>query len=524
MDEAGNVYVAVDCRSTDFPTTVGAYDRTLGGNKDAVMFKLSSNGTSLVYSTYIGSDTSGDSPTSLKVDDEGHAYLSCFQTGTAFPTTPGVVSGNGTTAPGPFTLTKLALDGSSLEFSTYIPANAGGHTDDMWVAPDDSVYMAGRTGATWMDLGTGSYQNQSQGGSSEGFVIRVAHDGSDVLNGTFYGGTESEIISGILVTENGDVYVHGGGRSNDLPMTANAYQGAAGGDYCGFIARFDGNLTTLIASTYYGQDGGEAPGMDLDSHGNVIILARTPTDNWPVTSDAYQTRKKGGADLYIAKFDPDLEDLKYATYFGGSAGDERYAGLTCTEHDEVVITFETGSTDLPTTSDAYDMSHNGDSDIFVARFDLQWDLKYGSYLGGSGYDSPASNIFHDGNTTIVGMTNSNDYPTTTGAPQRNIAGKIDVVVTRLWTGYPPDLTPPSAPRNLTAEVNGTRVVLSWDAPSDIGGGPIMGYNIYRGPSETNLTPLPISSAFTLYIDSPVADGSTYHYAVSAFNINDGNLS
>jgi hypothetical protein len=54
LDSSGNAYVAGRTGSTDFPTTAGAFQTTYKGNYDAFVTKLSADGSSLLYSTYLG--------------------------------------------------------------------------------------------------------------------------------------------------------------------------------------------------------------------------------------------------------------------------------------------------------------------------------------------------------------------------------------------------------------------------------------------------------------------------------------
>src|SRR5205823_5639947 len=86
VDGFGNAYVTGGTASTNFPTTLGAYQRVLGGPSDAFVTKLNAAGTALVYSTYLGGG--GDFGLGIAVDAAGNAYV-VGDTGPNFPTTPG---------------------------------------------------------------------------------------------------------------------------------------------------------------------------------------------------------------------------------------------------------------------------------------------------------------------------------------------------------------------------------------------------------------------------------------------------
>src|SRR5258706_1049861 len=106
-DAAGNAYVTGTTRSTDFPTTSGAFQPTHTGgafvSHDAFVTKLNSTGSALIYSTYLGGngfisagpfhtgpfDCGDDSGNSIAVDAGGNAYVTGETTSRAFPTTPG---------------------------------------------------------------------------------------------------------------------------------------------------------------------------------------------------------------------------------------------------------------------------------------------------------------------------------------------------------------------------------------------------------------------------------------------------
>ncbi|RLF69769.1 MAG: hypothetical protein DRN55_09305, partial [Thermoplasmata archaeon] len=87
-------------------------------------------------------------------------------------------------------------------------------------------------------------------------------------------------------------------------------------------------------------------------------------------------------------------------------------------------------------------------------------------------------------------------------------------------------TVPSAPQNLIARAGDGYVVLTWEAPEDDGGSPIIGYKIYRGTSSGNETFLTtVGNETTYYNDTGVTNGQRYYYRVSAVNgIGEGELS
>ncbi|MYL22077.1 hypothetical protein GLW04_19635, partial [Halobacillus litoralis] len=87
VDEMGNAYVTGLTSSVDFPTTPGAFDTTYNGNEDAFMTKLNVDGSTLVYSTYLGG-TSSEQGFGIAVDEMGNAYVTGLTSSVDFPTTP----------------------------------------------------------------------------------------------------------------------------------------------------------------------------------------------------------------------------------------------------------------------------------------------------------------------------------------------------------------------------------------------------------------------------------------------------
>jgi hypothetical protein len=115
VDAAGNAYVTGGTGSTNFPTTVGAFQPTLDGfGGDAFVTKLNAAGTAFAYSTYLGGSfgDSGDGSNGIAVDAAGNAYVTGETGSTDFPTTVGAFQPtlNGT---GDVFVTKLNATGSA---------------------------------------------------------------------------------------------------------------------------------------------------------------------------------------------------------------------------------------------------------------------------------------------------------------------------------------------------------------------------------------------------------------------------
>jgi hypothetical protein len=97
VDESGRAYVTGFTDSSDYPTSLGAFDRTLDGGSDAFVSKLNASGSALAYSTYLGGSSPEDG-NGIAVR-EGRAYVTGFTQSTDYPTTPGAFdttfNGNG---------------------------------------------------------------------------------------------------------------------------------------------------------------------------------------------------------------------------------------------------------------------------------------------------------------------------------------------------------------------------------------------------------------------------------------------
>jgi len=180
VDADGNAYVTGNTGSTDFPTTGGAFRSTFSGGASSDIFttKFDPTGSTLIYSTYLGS---GGNP-GIAVDAAGNAYVTGFTGSSNFPTTAGAFQpafgGGGSDA----FVTKLNPTGSALVYSSYLGGNSVERGIGIALDTAGNAYVTGYTGSTNFPTTQGAFQPVFGGGvgvhepATDGFVAKVVDD------------------------------------------------------------------------------------------------------------------------------------------------------------------------------------------------------------------------------------------------------------------------------------------------------------------------------------------------------------
>lgn len=179
VDRQGNAYVAGGTYSTDFPTTVGAFQTTYPGNGSTdhvFVTKLNVSGDGLVYSTYLGGSDGVDRSSTIALNREGGAYVTGSTSSTDFPTTANAPQRNFGGYIDAF-VTRLDITGSTLVYSTYL----GGSNQDggAGIAVDNSgsAYVTGSTIGSFEEadfpVTVGAYQT-TYGGLLDAVVTKLS--------------------------------------------------------------------------------------------------------------------------------------------------------------------------------------------------------------------------------------------------------------------------------------------------------------------------------------------------------------
>lgn len=451
-DAAGNVYLGGLTVGANFPVTPGAYQSTTGlpGTQKAWVARFTPGGA-LSWATYLGGTTGHERTRSVAVAPNGVVTACGASSSSNFPQVNSfdpVYNGAGPLFWGDAWLARLdpGQSGTSqLRWSTYVGGSADERLNTLHVDASGVVTAGGWTyspsiaGAAF----PGAFQ-PAPAGVRDAMLIRLDPSQpptSQLVYFTFFGGSGDDYLSSTLVDANGVITFDGATTSVDLPTTPNAYATALTGADDHLVARIDPSLPAaaqLIWSTYVGGTGADFLAGDsvLDAAGVVTTAAWSQGPGFPTTPGAYDTTANGDYDAVIYRLDPSQSgaaQLVWSTFYGGT-GAEGGNGIVLDQSGGVVFVGTNSLGGLPVTPTALQATFAGGgatpSDGYLARLDASGSqLVHATYLGGAaGVDYAYGLVFEDcGDVFVHGLTQSNDFPTTSGGAQ----GSDDVFLARL---------------------------------------------------------------------------------------------
>ncbi len=364
IDSSHAAYVAgTTSYSNNFPTVSPYQASYAGGAYDTFVSKLSSSGSALIYSTYLGGDDS-DMGRSLALDSDNYAYISGNTTSTDFPTLNPYQAGPAGGTDG--FVSKLSSTGSSLVYSTYL---GGSDTDIAWSITADSAnsaYVTGYTSST--DFPTENPYQAGLAGFRDVFVSKLSSTGTSLIYSTYLGGSIDNRGYGIALDTANSAYVAGMTISSDFP-TVNPYQAGPAGGTDGFVSALSSTGSSLLYSTYLGGSASDyGYGIALDSANSAYVTGYSSSTNFP-TENSYQASfAEGTEDAFVSALSSSGSLLIYSTYLGGSA-DERGYGIAVDSTDNAYVTGYTNSSDFP-TANPYQPGIAGSSDAFVFKLNF----------------------------------------------------------------------------------------------------------------------------------------------------------
>jgi len=505
-------FVAGATFSTDFPA-IHALQANDGGiadfPQDAFVSKISADGSTLLYSTYLGG-THTDIANGIAVDSFGNAFVVGSTGSPNFPTGPffinGLCGGDGKcgTSWNPQNaqvtngfIAKLNAAGSALLYCGFIGEYEDVFAQAVAVDADDNAYVTGITGPNMTPTVTitppalppppfpitaTAFQTTIVGVNA--FVMKIGSLGNDILYSSYLGGSVEDIGYGIGLDSSANAYVTGLTYSPDLATTAGALQPAYGGAGDGFIAKVNANASgaaSLNYLTYFGGNGlDQGNAIAVDAAGNAYVAGASSSTTFGIAANGFQTTNNGQGDAFIAKLTT-TGALSYFTYLGGAKADSA-TGIALDSSANVYVTGSTVSTDFPTAGAVFQPNYGGgNADSFVAKLDPTGKtLLYSSYLGGTNTEL-ATGIAVDtsGSAYVTGQTCSEDFPLANplqGVP----GGNCDAYVAKvsILAGFalnPAGLVFPAQSLNTTS-ASQTVTLTNGDSAQTISGIAISGVN------------------------------------------------
>ncbi len=364
VDASGCAYVTGGTSSTDFPTL--NHIQTDQPEKDAFVTKISSSGSSLIYSTYLGGNQS-DGATDLAVDEFGCSYITGGTRSTDFPINNPFQDHGGNND---VFVTKLSGSGNSMAFSTFLGGDSNEAGLSIVVNDIGESYITGVTLSS--DFPTLNPMQEYMG-NDDVFVTKLSNTGNSLIYSTFLGGNGKDNGLDLLIDELGCVYVTGFSGSIDFPVL-NPFQ-TFQGQLDVFITKISSTGKSLIYSTYLGgSQFDEGRGIAIDDSGFIYVAGCTESAGFP-TVNPYQT-DQGYSDGFVAKLPQSFPskraiisiDRSGSMALTNSMGQSRLERAKSMAHDEIDKLLDFNDPTYPGTFQVAVMSFNADGIILLQDF------------------------------------------------------------------------------------------------------------------------------------------------------------
>jgi len=318
--------------------------------------------------------------------------------------------------------------------TTFLGGGDDETVNDLGLGDDGSLYAVGDTNSSDFPV-TPDAMHGTFMGAMDGFLVRLSPNCTELIHGSYIGGSAYDTVAHVELEEQGSVVISGGTNSSDLATTSGAFcESYEPTDVVldsVFVMRADGPLTHVMYCTYInGVDSFDnyvtrpAPNlflpMDIDGAGDIFLASNTNRTSFTTTAGAFMESYAGGlTDVVVMRLHPGGDggaDLVGCTYLGGTDMD-LCTSLRLMEDGRVCVGGATHSFDFPLSNDSLQGDSDG-TDGFLAVLDGGLEaLEFGTYYGGWGSDIITTLARGKGADELIAVGNSGswDLPVTTGA-------------------------------------------------------------------------------------------------------------
>lgn len=407
----GDLYILGITSSPNFPTTVGAFDRTFAGGStnsasgldfsgtDIYVLKLSVDGTQLLASTLLGGASNdgfnigrlqynyGDGfRGDIIIDGLNNVYVATNSASTDFPKTLGDSYSGSQDA----VVFKMNNDLTSLIWSRFIGGSGFDCANSLILSNSNRLYVAGGTTSTVIS----GFTNGSNGGE-DGFLLELNPQNGTFVTGKFIGSTAYDQIYFVQTDLANDVYIFGQTEGPGIPVTPGRYNNPNSGQ---FLQKYSADLSQLLWSTRIGAGRGKpeiSPTAFLVSDCDDILFSGwggivnsqyslatySSSNNFPITPDAFQGQTNG-SNFYLGILNQNATSLIYGTYMGGVTSSSNHVDGGTSRFDKsgavyhsVCAACQGNRNGFTTTPGAY-TTQNPSANCNMAVFKFQLGLPY----------------------------------------------------------------------------------------------------------------------------------------------------
>ena len=390
IDFNGGIYVGGETSSSNFPLSTSWKDTYKAGTEGFVA-KLTSNGTQLVYSSYIPGSLE-DKVLAIAARPTGELLVGGLTNSSDFTTDNGAYQRLKKANYDGFMM-EFKPNGSLINFASYIGGDGDDKVTGVGYTPSFAeIFIAGTTG---QGISNGPYPvpgsgwgavpsrrpwdntyNQKEDGFVAKFGVAGTHSNENTQFLGYLGGNANDRITGLIPLDDGTVVVcgeteFGTGTTTSFPTTGTTTTAKGGLDI--FVSRISSNGRSLLNSGVYGTSGTEtATAVNfIPSTSQILLCGWTSSrdfSNTNIGSSATDNTYGGGTkDGIIVKLSNDLTDVAFSAYYGGSSEDICKAVIE-TERGDIFIGGTTSSPDLTMFQESNNSTVGTGVNGFVSKY------------------------------------------------------------------------------------------------------------------------------------------------------------
>lgn len=394
----------------------------------------------LEYSTYLGG-VSDDYGMDITMDSAGNAYVTGYTSSCDFPLKKPLnvnspIRFNGTYCHNSrdvfvTKISQAAGGNATIQFSTYLGGDSSDFGRGIAVDSMQNIYITGDTSSSDFPVMLPVQNGGRLHGANDAFVTKLRADGENFWYSTYLGGNFADQANDIAVDGSNAAYITGYTVGNSplkrveeiYPVTSGAWQEAPNTDATmgdAFVTKLSPTGNSIEYSTYLsGKNQDVGNGIAVDGQGMAYVVGTTSSNNL-VPGAAIPGKQKtmlGAQDAFLFKMNFAGTQPVYATYLGGSSGNDYGEAVAVDTAECAYVTGATASIDFPITTYAKQKKKGWqydsfETDAFVTKFSKSgMDHEYSTYLGGTsndwGYGIAVDNT---GKAYVTGYTKSESFP------------------------------------------------------------------------------------------------------------------